>query len=152
MNLDPDLIRVDLLKVKRKLFLSFPPGSQEQKDFLVAGKLSELGYLSKLVPEDMAEMVLQEYNQVVKTEVINIVLVLASGALLSTSLFIFHQAYPKNVWLYLFSLPFWVALGDAIRHVGHLITQYRAIKPFKEEYKLLQQRIKKLTDDLKGMK
>ena len=48
MALDPDLVRIDLLRVKRKLFLQYQEGSKERQDFVVASKLSELGYLSKL--------------------------------------------------------------------------------------------------------
>lgn len=150
--IDGDLVRVDLLRVKRKLFAAYPEGSKERQDFLAAVKLSEITYLSKLVSPDVAELVFEEHDKIIKNEVIDIALLLGLGVAVSWGLFILHQIFPQNIWLNLFSAPFWITLAESSRHVWHIIEQLKSIKPFKNEYATLSARIKKLSEELRNMK
>jgi len=149
MALDPDLVRIDLLRCKRLLFLSFPEGSKEREDFIVASKLSELGYLSRLVPEETAAMVYAEYNKRIKDELIYIISCLGIGLCLSLALFGFHQLRPNILWLKGFSFPFGFGAYFAGTHVFHMIDQWRKMKPFRKEHKELQIRIEKLKNEIK---
>jgi len=150
MAFDPDNVRVDLLKIKRKLYISYPEGSKERSDFLYASKLSELTYLQKLVDRDLVEEVFQEYSGQIKLEVFNIILSFGIGASLSVMLYGFHQLY-TSLWLSLFPLPVLVGIGVSIMHIIHIFEQQKQVKPFKDEYKILQAKIQKLVEELKGL-
>jgi hypothetical protein len=148
--LDGDLVRVDLLKVKRLIYLSYGENSKERQDFLYASKLSELNYLSKLVPPEIVDMVFDEYARLRKDELKNIGLTLGIGLLVLMLMFNMHKLYPL-VWVW----KFWYAgiagaLLETVRHIGHMILDWRKVQLFREEYAELGKKIKKLTDELKG--
>ena len=44
-----DLYRIDPLKVRRKIFESYPPGSRQREDMIKEEKLNELGQLNSVV-------------------------------------------------------------------------------------------------------
>lgn len=149
--LDSDLVRVDLLKVKRLIYLSYPEGSQERQDFLYASKLSELNYLSKLVPPEIVDMVFDEYARLRKEELISIGLSIGIGICVSMFMFGMHKTFPLT-WVW----KFWYAgiagaLLETVRHIGHMILDWRKVQPFREEYDELGKKIKKLTDELKDL-
>jgi hypothetical protein len=151
MALDPDLVRVDLLRCKRLIYVSYPEGSRERADFLYAAKLSELNYLSKLVPPEIVNMVFDEYARLRKDELKNIGLTLWIGLLVLMLMFNMHKLYPL-VWVW----KFWYAsiagvLLETIRHIWHMVLNWKKVQPFKLEYTELGQKIKKLTDELKGL-
>ena len=147
--LDGDLVRVDLLRIKRLLFTSYPEGSKAQRDFLTASKISELGYLSRLVPPDIADLVFEEYRKVIKCELIEFAACLGVGFCLSLVLFSFHQAHPNIVWLKWFSFPFGFGAYFAGKHAWHMIIEWRKIQPFKKEHKELKKRMDKLSKEIK---
>jgi hypothetical protein len=147
--LDGDLVRVDLLRIKRLLFTSYPEGSSEQLDFLRASKLNEIGYLSRLVPEETAKFVYEEYNRIMKYELLDIAACLGIGFCLSLTLFWFHQHYPTILWFRLFGAPFGIGFYSSLKHVWHMIKEWRKIQPFKTEHKQLLQRINKLKNEIK---
>jgi hypothetical protein len=147
MSTDPNDVRVDLIKVKRKLYISYPSGSKEQKDFLVASKLSEIGYLSKLVPSDLVDIVFEEYNKLVYSEMGYIGLGIGVGVLLSILLYKLTNGFPF-VWL----APLLGGLSVASFHGQHLYDEYKRMKPFQSELRMLQQKIKRLRAELKDLK
>lgn len=151
MPLDPDNVRVDLLRIKRKLYISYPEGSKERQDFLLASKLSELTYLQKLVSPDIVEEVFREYDRQVRLELFNILTSFMFGLIFSVMLFGFHQLYPTSSWLSLFPLPCGMGIGFASLHVWHLIDQKKKFMPFQQEYETLRKKILKLTEELKGL-
>jgi hypothetical protein len=152
MSLDSDLVRVDLLKVKRKLYLSYPVGSKERSDFLAASKLSELNYLSKLVPPDLADLVFTEYKKLIRSEVLDILMSLGMGICASLALFSLHTQYSSTTFLHFWHLPFWFGLGISAKHVWNMVFQWRKMKPFHKEYQELQRRISKLNNELKDIR
>jgi hypothetical protein len=151
MALDPDSVRVDLLKIKRKLFLSYPEGSRERQDFLIASKLSELNYLSKLVPHDVVDLVFEEYHKILKEEITAVAVYLILGTSVSMAMAIFRLAYPQISWLHLWGLGFVFGFLAILSHVWRMIDQWRKIQPFKKDYKELQKRIDKLADEIKDI-
>lgn len=151
MSLDNDLVRVDLLRCKRLIYLQYPEGSQEQKDFLYASKLSELGYLKRLVPEETAVLVYEEYNHRLKFELLVGALCFGLGIFFSYIMFLCHQAHPNIIWLKWFSFPFGFGMYFVGKHIYHMVIEWRKMKPFKIEHKQLLQRIEKLTNELKDI-
>jgi hypothetical protein len=151
MAIDPDHIRVDLLKVKRKIYISYPEGSDERKQFMLAAKMSELSYLQHLVTPDMVDMVFEEYLKVLKAELINFLIAFCLGCSLSITLFAFHRLYPDNMWLDFWYSPIVIGFGMAGQHVYHAVLNWRRLQPFKKEYNTLQSRIKKLLGEIKGL-
>jgi len=149
--LDPDLVRIDLLRCKRLIYLSYPEGSQERKDFLYASKLSELKYLSKMVPPEIVDMVFDEYAKLRKNELLSIGLSIIAGVSVSVLMLGMHKIFPL-VWVW----KFWYAgiagvFLEIIRHSWHMILDWRKVQPFREEYAELGKKIKKLTEELKGL-
>ena len=151
MPIDPDNIRVDVLKVKRKLFVSYPFGSKEQKDFLIASKLAELGYLTKLVPQSDVAIVFEEYEHAMRSEVLDVVMCFLLELLFTGSFFTFHLMFPKNDWVYLLLSFSLIVLGEGIRHITHMIDHRKKVKPFKDEFATLQRRIQKIKDELQEL-
>lgn len=149
--IEPDRIRVDLLKLKRKLYLSYPFDSRERKDFLMKNKLSEISFLTKLVPEETANLVLEEYKKALQNEIINIFMLLCLGGCFTVMMLGFHQLHPALKWLGCWYVPLIIAMTAAATHVKHIIDQWNGIKPFKVEYAKIQDQIKKLKKDTKNL-
>lgn len=152
MPIDPDHIRVDLLKMKRKLYISYPEGSKERQDFIYATKLSELKHLKTLVDPETVGMVFQEYKNRVGSEILNIFVGLGFGTCFSVMMFGFHQAHPANVLLTFYLVPLLAGVLWSFTHVLHLIDNWRAFKPFKLEYDTLCKKILKLLKELENFK
>jgi hypothetical protein len=148
MPLNPDQVRVDLLRIKRKLYISYPEGSKERRDFLLATKLNELHYLQKMVAPDLIDMVFEEYTRQQKAEAINIATGLLSGACLTVMLFGYHQLYPQNVWLTLYPFPAILGLFYSATHIIHVVKHWKVIQPFKKEYATLSGKIAKLLKEI----
>lgn len=143
--LDPDRIRVDLLRVKRKLYSQYPEGSKERQEFLISSKLSELGHLSKLLPEDAVEVVFTEYKNFMKKEVISIFLNLFSGIFLS---WLFYETTILHTVWYTAMVASIFPIGY---HIKHMYDFYKKAEPFKNEYEVLQAKIDKIKAELKDL-
>ena len=151
MALDSDNIRVDLLRVRRKLFLQYPEGSKERADFIFASKLSELSYLSKLVSPDVVDALYIEHSNIQKFELLNIFVCFGIGAFFMLMMFASHKALPHNIFLQWYSVPMVVGVIFALTHVFHLVDEWRKFKPVHNEYEGLRKKIEKLTEELKGL-
>lgn len=151
MPLDSDLIRVDLLLVKRKIYLSLST-YKERQDFLMSSKLSEIGYLSSLVSPDVVSLVFDEHNKIMREEFLDIFVC----ALLEISFFvlfyIMHMVSSKHFWSYILLIPFFIIFVESFRHILHIKEECEKIKPFKQGFNLLQERIDKLSNEIKDMK
>jgi hypothetical protein len=153
MALDPDSVRVDLLKVKRKIYTSFPEDSQAQKDFLLASKHAEIRYLSGLVASDMVDLVFGEYKNSLKFELLDIGVCLGIGLCFSVMLFAFHQAHPKNILLGFFmGWPLMVGFYFSSYHIWHIVDQWKKMKPFKKNVQEIKNKIEKLNGELGKIK
>lgn len=152
MSPDPDLIRCDLLKIKRKIFLSFPEGSVERQNFILSSKLSELDYLSGLIPSSTSNSVFAEYEKSLVSELKYIFWGLGCGLCLSFILFLLHRLYPDNMFLIFFSVPFCMSALFSISPFLCMIDQWRKMKPFKKELHELQNRILKLSKEIRDIK
>lgn len=151
MSIDPDNVRVDLLRIKRKLFLQYPEGSKERQDFLFASKLAELNYLQNLVNPDVVDAVFGEYHRQLRFEVLSIFVSIVLGFCLSVTLLGYHQAHPGITWLSLYKLPFLFGIGSAGMHSYHLVRHWQQFQPFRDEYATLRTKIGKLIDEIKGL-
>jgi hypothetical protein len=149
MALDPDQVRVDLLRIKRKLYLSYPEGSKERQSFLIASKLSELAYLQGLITPATTDEIFAEYGRQMKIELLNIGMCLGFGLCLTMMLLGFHQLHPGSILLSLYQFPFIIGLGWALFHVFHMVEHWQKFQPFKEECDILQERINKLISEIK---
>lgn len=147
---DPDYVRIDLLKAKRKLYISYPEGSKERTDFLIASKKAELKHLQTLITPDMAELVYEEYIKQLKSELVNFTVCLLLGICFSLTLLVFHQSHPVNIFFLFWRVPSLIYGLIAANHLRHAIKDWNSIQPFREEYRLLQVKIDKLTGELKG--
>lgn len=151
MAIEPDRIRVDLMKLKRKIFLSYPYGSRERKDFLLKNKLNEISFLSKMIPEESATVVFDAYKAALRLELLNIFIALCGGGCFAMMMVGFYAAYPKQTWLSCWYAPLIMGLCFAGSHVKHIIDQWQGIKPFQKEYEKIQEQIKKLRKDTKNL-
>lgn len=151
MSMDPDIVRVDLLRVKRKLFMGYPEGSKERQEFVLATKLSELAYLQGLITPEKVDDILEEYITVVHTEAIHILFTLCVGSFLSILLLYFHQLHTLNLWFSLWYLPGLLGIGIISQHIYHLYLNWKKIQPFNKEYIILQGKIQKLLEEIKGL-
>jgi hypothetical protein len=145
MPLDPDLIRVDLLKVKRKLYSQYPEGSKERQEFLISSKLSELRHLSQLLPEDSVSVVFEEHKNFMLKEKISISLNLLSGVFLSWLFYetsILHQVWFTGILATLFLVGV---------HVKHIYDFNKKMEPFRQEYEVLQGKIDKIKKELRDL-
>lgn len=151
MALNPDQIRVDLLRIKRKLYISYPEGSKERRDFLLTSKLSELNHLQKMISPDVSGIVFEEYDKQQKSEAVNITLSLLGGGCLSVMLLGFHQLHPQNVWLNLWTMPAFMGFFYGMTHVIHVINQWQSLQPFKKEYDRVTKKIEKILKEIQDL-
>ena len=148
MPINPDQIRVDILRIKRKLYISYPEGSKERQEFLLASKLSELSYLQKLITPELIDTVFHEYKDQQRAEAINIFTCILAGLCLSTMVLGFHELHPANVWLKPFYIPAIAGVGYALIHVKHAIGHWNSMKPFKVEYEKISGKVEKLLKEI----
>ncbi len=151
MPLNPDQIRVDLLRIKRKLYISYPEGSKERREFLLASKLSELNYLQKLIAPDLIDTVFDEYDKQQKAEAINIATSLLSGACLTIMLYGYHQLHPQNVWLTLYPFPAIMGTFYGVTHIIHAVEHWKSMQPFKKEYEKLRKKVEKILKEIQDL-
>lgn len=148
MAIDPDLVRVDLLRARRLIYKSYPDGSPEQKEFLLSSKRSELKYLS-----EVTELMFGEYKRFLQSELVAFIFCLSSGLCLSAVLFGFHELYPKSIWLAFFmAWPLMVGLYFASYHTWHIVEQWKKMQPFKKDFVALKKKIAKLNEELENIK
>ncbi len=148
MPLNPDQVRVDILRIKRKLYISYPEGSKERQEFLLASKLSELSYLQKLIAPDIVDMVFDEYKKQQRAEAINFSMGLLGGLCLSVMLLGFHQLHPANVWLKQFYVPGIIGLVYSFTHVSHAIEHWKSLQPLKAEYEKISKKVERLLKEI----
>lgn len=151
MGTDPDRIRVDLIRAKRQVYISYPEGSPERKEFMLASKMNELRYLQKLAPHDMMDLMLEEYMAVVKLEALQIFTSLALGASLGLTLLGYHTLHPSSFLLSLWPIPIGLGIGFASQHIYHLVQNWRRLKPFKDDFLHIQSKITKLLNEIKNL-
>lgn len=148
MPIDPDQVRVDLLKVKRKIFISFPEGSKERNEFMLASKLYELKHLAI---SDTFGMVLEEYVKGAKSELLTIMMNLCIGVCISAFFFGLHEAHQNNSWYKFWYIPVVVGIIHASRHVYHLVINWQKLKPFKKDHLVLQEKMKNLLAEIRKL-
>lgn len=148
MALNPDQVRVDLLRIKRKLYISYPEGSKERQDFLLASKLAELNYLQKMIAPDLVDLVFEEYKKQQKAEAINAAFGILSGLCVSIMLLGYHQLYPRNPWLSLYPMPLLMGLIYAVTHTVHALEHWKSFQPFKKEYQKILQKVEKIMKEI----
>src|ERR1035437_4316508 len=148
MAFDPDLVRVDLMRIKRKIYISYPEGSKERKDFLLAFKLNELAYLQKLLDPVMVDLAFEEYNRQLKNEVINFGLCLVLGLCFTFMFLPYHQLHSTNLWLNFWCMPAVIGVLWASTHVYHAVKLWRQFKPFRREYNVIRRKIEKLGNEI----
>ncbi|MGH7974876.1 MAG: hypothetical protein ACREBR_05075 [bacterium] len=151
MPIDPDNVRVDLLRIKRKLYISYPEGSKERRDFLLASKISELTYLQKLVPAEQAAMVFEEYDNKVRYEISNMALCIGVGTTLSMGIFWLHQSNPTSLLFSAYYTPFIMGSIMLLVHLYHMVDNWKSFQPFKREYKLISDKMMKIIDEVKRL-
>lgn len=147
--IDPDLVRCDLLKIKRKLYNLYPENSLERKNFLMASKLGEIGYLSKIVPPDVVNLVFDEYHFKMKQKTIDMLLSFGIGIILSVVLNGYHILFPKNAILSFWCIPPVILFMIGGGHFWNLISTWWGMRDFKKEYKMIKNQIRKLSDEVK---
>lgn len=152
MATDPDQVRVDLLKLKRKIFLSYPEGSTERETFLVKNKLSEISYLSKLVPEETAVMVFSAYQQRIRRELLAIFTCLCGGGMVTALMYGYHQLFPKILLLSLWHYPLIMGTVFALAHVVHILDSWKKVEPFRRQYESIQKQIAQLRNETRRLK
>lgn len=152
MSIDPDRIRVDLLRAKRKVFLEYPEGSLERKNFLLVAKMSEVDYLTKTIPVELVTSVVGDFERAVKDEAKIGVMALFTGVFLSAFLYIFHVIYPENFLLSLWRVGWFVGIAEMLRHGWHVVGMRKKVTPLLKEYDALKEKIKKLNNEIKGLK
>jgi len=66
---DKDRVRVDLLKFRRKAYLSYPEGSEERKVFLKIILQNELYNTEKEVPQELCQFIIEGEKIVLKNAI-----------------------------------------------------------------------------------
>ncbi len=141
MPIDPDQIRVDLLLIKRKIYTSYPEGSKERQDFLIASKRAELKYLQALVTPEMIELIYEEYVHKFKLETLNFFACGTLGLSFSIMFLALHRLHPATLFLNLWFFPVVVGLLFAGWHVYHIYQNWQRFQPFRADYLILKSKI-----------
>lgn len=152
MPLNPDQIRVDLLRIKRKLYISYPEGSKERREFLLATKMAELNHLQKMIAPDLVDMVFTEYDRQQKAEVTKMSLWIIGGACFSAMLFAYHRLYPQSIWLEaLYPMPTLIGLITGSTHLFHAAKHWQSFQPFKLEYEKIVKKVAKILKEINDL-
>lgn len=133
---DKDLIRVDLLKFRRKAFLSYPEGSPERKTFLRVILQNELQVTEHEMPQDFMNLVLEGSGVVLKKLLKDVSFLLGIGLITGAT---FIETWPKVHSL---------ALIFLITSVGCFVeTTMKIIEYFK--YRKSMEVVKEYSNDIK---
>jgi hypothetical protein len=148
MPLNPDQVRVDLLRIKRKLYLSYPEGSKERQDFLLGTKLAELTYLQGMIVPSAVDPILGEYARKQAVEYMDALFYLFAGVFSSAILLACRHFDPRNVWYRFWYLPIILWTAHANRPISRLIVNWRRLQPFKRECAKISKKVQKLMKEI----
>ena len=150
--IDPDSVRVDLLRVKRKIYEMYPEGSEERKSFVILSKLSEMGYLMNLVPPKEIARITDQYKAELRSELKSVFYKFMWGGGISIWFFIAHLDFPNSLLFCFWWVGLVVAFIDSLRNGFSALKIAKKMNPFFNEYKVVQNRIQEITKDLKDFK
>lgn len=151
--MEPDQIRVDLLKVRRKMYLSYPENSQERKNFLLLSKLSELGYLSGIAPEKLANSMFEKYDIAMNRMGVQITLSLFFGIIFSWLFVITSFMFPNVLFLkFAWIIPAYLGLTFSLDPIYKVCRFYKAMKPFRDAYLKLKKRVNLLHEETQKLR
>jgi len=146
---DQDSVRVDLLKFRRKAFLSYPEGSPERKTFLKVILQNELRITENEMPQDFMNLVLEGSTEVLKDTLKNVLILL--GILFICS-YTFIELWPK---IHFLAVIFLIGGVGCIIESGLRIKNYFSYRKSMEVVKQYSNDIKKqmnrISNDIKRL-
>lgn len=150
MNEDKDNVRVDLLKFRRKAFLSYAEGSEERKKFLKTILENELRLTKQEVPHELINFLIEEDGLAWQNATKNIILCIISLAFSIAAAILFHTIYHGIVM----SIFVGAAIGSAwaAYQYGYDYWKYRkSINIVKQYSNDMNKYMNKITNDIKRL-
>jgi hypothetical protein len=143
-----DNVRIDILKVRQKIFSQYPPGSEEHKAFLKSVKSAELGHLSSTLPPELVNFVMEAAKLIMKHEVKEILKFAIPTAFCGLVNYFFATTIVEHVLMLVCTLYF---AFHCVRHLSHLALQLKDLRDLKDNYSKLRNHMQKLSQDLKRL-
>jgi hypothetical protein len=150
MNPDNDNVRVDLLKFRRKAYLTYPENSPERKKFLKTILENELRLTEQEVPQNLVNFLLEEDNFVLHNAIKNISLCVFSFIFSTAAAWMFHSLFHGFVS----SLFVGASIGSvwAGYQYGRDYWQYKkSINVVKQYSNDMKKYMNKITNDIKRL-
>lgn len=146
--IDPESVRVDLLKFRQKAFLSYPEGSLERKKFLKTILQNELMLSKQDMPESMVNF-LMEGKRVVFWSTIEKASLWFGAACLSAMAFVFTTNYAPFSFLFLFLSGFFLfRTTEHIREYFKYKKHVKVVEQYSNDMKLY---MNKLSNDIRRL-
>jgi hypothetical protein len=149
MNEDRDNVRVDLLKFRRKAYLSYPPGSPERKHFLKTVLQNELILAKNDMSQDVINLIIDGDKIVVK-DTIKQCIIRFVAAILCAIVFVVTRPIIHNfAFVYLVMSTICSILGfDSLYDYWKY---YKSINVVKKYSNGIKQQMNRITNDIKRL-
>jgi len=146
---DKDNIRVDLLKFRRKAYLTYPVGSEERKIFLKAVLKHELMLTERDVPQDLINLIIEGGQVVFWDSMKHFLLWLGASTVCGG---IFAWLYTLRIFMGFGFLFFGVGcLTIAVQYLYEYWRYCKSLKTVKKYSNDMQQYINKISNDIKRL-
>jgi len=146
--IDKDLIRVDLLKFRQKVYLSYPKGSPQRKQFLKTILQTELQLSKKEIPSDLLDFVAGGKKTVLWNSLKYLAVWFSCFLISCISFFLFYQ-YSPLASLFLFTGGFFLFLcSEPIKEYWKYHKRVKEIQKYSNDMKLY---MAKLTNEIKRL-
>jgi hypothetical protein len=150
MDDDRDLIRVDLLKFRRKAYLSYPPDSVERKNFLRRVLQNELLFTKMDVPHDLINFIIEGDKTVFNNSIKNFFIRLGWSILSFSAFALIYRILHTNLAFIMFG----VGVGYFIVGLQYLNDYWiyrKSVKTIKKYSNDMQQYINRISNDIKRL-
>jgi hypothetical protein len=144
---DPEQIRVDLLKFRRKAYLSYPEGSWQRKTFLKTILQNELRLTKQEMPHDLINF-LVEGDKVVLWDMVKQFLSWAAFSALCVIAFAFLHSYWSS---FIFLFVGAGSLGVGLFYIYEYWRYRNSVSKVKKYFNDMQQYMNKISNDIKRL-
>ena len=148
MNDENDRIRVDLLKFRRKAFLSYPEGSPERKTFLKTILQNELRLTTQEMPQDVLNLVVEGdkffFKQAVKKALPWFGFSICMTAAFA---FIFH----RSVLSYIFLIMGGISMAGGLEHIIEYFNYRESVKIIEEYSNDVRKHMDRISSDIRRL-
>jgi hypothetical protein len=147
--LDPESIRVDLLKFRQKAYLSYPEGSEERKKFLKTILQNELRLVKQDVPSDLINFLMEGKREVLG-KFLKSALIWGGSFLISFSAFVW-LIFLHSIYFTLFIFPMSYSVIMIVQHLSKYFTYRKSMKYIEKYSSDMKQYIGKIYSDIRKL-